>query len=129
MKWILLCLVIACAGCTDRTVPAVPAVPAADTAHWRIALTADPAAPRQLDPTRFTVQVTDSGKPVSSAGVEVQLSMPTMDMGRNEVTAQPQSAGTYIANGRFTMPGDWQVTVIADHGKLHQTQSFPIQVQ
>ena len=104
-------------------------MPAA-TAYWTIALAAMPAAPRQLDPTQFRVKLTShNGKPITGAKVAVQLAMPAMDMGRNEVTAQAGAAGAYTAAGRFTMPGVWQVTVQADKGAAHQSQSFPITVQ
>ena len=120
-----------CAGCASRTAsPSEAPHPPASTANWQMTLTAVPARPRQLDPTRFQVQLRDrSGKPVTGAQVSVQLAMPAMDMGRNEVTAQAGAAGVYTASGRFTMPGDWQVTVQTDKGAAHQSQSFPITVQ
>ncbi len=124
-------LAAACAGCASRdsTTPPV-SMAQASAAQWRIALTSIPAAPRQLDPAQFRVQITGSdGRPVSGASVTVQLAMPTMDMGQNQASAQPGAAGVYTAAGRFTMPGNWQVTVQADKGALHQSQSFPITVQ
>jgi nitrogen fixation protein FixH len=121
-----LLLVLVGAGCASHNTPA----PAASTAQWRIALASAPASPRQLDPAQFNVQIADSsGRPVSGASVTVQLAMPTMDMGQNQVTAQAGAAGVYTAMGRFTMPGDWQLTVQADKGALHQSQSFPITVR
>jgi len=124
-------LAVACAGCASRdsTTPQVSRAQVS-RAHWRIALTSTPAMPRQLDPVQFNVQITGSGgRPVSGASVMVQLAMPTMDMGQNQVAAQAGAVGVYTAAGRFTMPGEWQVTVQADKGALHQSQSFPITVQ
>ncbi|MGI4790045.1 MAG: FixH family protein [Janthinobacterium lividum] len=119
-------IVLLCVGCANKAAP----IPSAGTADWRIGLSARPAAPRQMDPAQFRVQITDrGGKPVTGAQVVVGLAMPAMDMGRNQVTALAGAAGVYTASGRFTMPGDWQVTVRADKGKAHQTQSFPITVQ
>lgn len=119
-----LCLALACAGCAH---PAVPA-PSLSNAQWRMALT--PAAPRQLDPTQMTVQISDShGRPVSGAAVTLSLVMPAMDMGQNQVAAKAGAAGIYTATGRFTMPGQWQATVQATKNTLHQTQSFPITVK
>ncbi len=121
-----LCLTLACAGCANHPAPAPP--PA--NAHWHMALKLTPAAPRQLDPTQFSVQISDSrGKPVSGATVTISLVMPVMDMGQNQVTAKARLAGIYVATGRFTMPGHWQATVQADKGGLHQTQSFPVTVR
>ena len=128
-----MCFALACTGCASRVAapPARPALPAQSSpAAWRMTLTTFPAAPRQLDPTQFQVQILGSdGKPVVGASVSVSLSMPTMDMGQNTVTAQAGTAGTYAAQSRFTMPGDWQVTVQADKGALHQSKSFPVTVQ
>lgn len=94
-----------------------------------MALTLTPAAPRQLDPTRFSVRISDThGRPVSGVSVTLSLVMPAMDMGQNQVTAQAGTAGVYAAAGRFTMPGHWQATVEASKGTLHQTQSFPVTV-
>ena len=121
-----LCLTLACAGCAH---PAAPP-PSPSNAHWRMALTLIPAAPRQLDLTQFRVQISDShGRPVSGAAVTISLVMPAMDMGRNQVTAKSGAAGVYTAVGRFTMPGQWQVTVQAGKGRLHRTLSFPVTVQ
>lgn len=121
----MLYLTLACAGCAH---PAAP-IPVPSNAQWRMALTLTPAAPRQLDPTKFSVQITDGGgRPVSGASVTVRLAMPTMDMGQNQVTAQAGAAGVYVGTGRFTMPGRWQATVQATKSTLHQTQSFPVTV-
>ena len=121
-----LCLTLACAGCARQAALTPP--PA--NAHWHMALTLIPDAPRQLDPTQLNVQISDSrGKPVSGASVTISLAMPAMDMGQNQVPAQAGAAGVYTATGRFTMPGRWQATVQADKDALHQTQSFPVTVQ
>lgn len=114
------------AGCT----PHKPELPR-NTAHWQISFSVTPARPRQLDPTETQVQVTDSSKrPVSGAAISVQLAMPAMDMGRNDVTLhETRARGTYAGTGRFTMPGDWQATVQADKGPAHQSQTFPISVR
>ena len=83
-----------------------------------------------MDPAQFQVRVTDSGgKPVAGARVAVELAMPAMDMGRNEAVAQAGAAGIYTASDRFSMPGDWQVTVQAAKGTAQQSQSFPVTVQ
>ena len=126
VKRAALCFALACGGCASHAVTEPPS----NTAHWNITLVTRPALPRQLDPAQFEVHLKDDkGKPVSGASVIVQLAMPTMDMGRSQAAAQPGAAGVYTAAGRFTMPGDWQVTVQANKGAQHQSQSFPIAVQ
>lgn len=122
----MLCLTLVCAGCAHPMAP----IPVPSNAQWHMALTLTPAAPRQLDPTQMTVQISDSrGRPVSGASVTIRLAMPTMDMGQNQVTAGAGAAGVYAATGRFTMPGRWQATVQAGKGGLEQTQFFPVTVQ
>lgn len=113
-------------GCTIRHAPPT-VLPSASTGRpWRIGLKTVPARPQQLDPTQFLVRIKDSsGRPLTGAAVSVQLTMPSMDMGRNAAAAKEVSPpGTYAATGRFTMPGDWQITVQARRGQTSQSQSF-----
>ncbi len=125
-RWTALCLLPACAGCARPV--SVPSPPS--NARWHIALMLAPLAPRQLDPTQFRVQVSDShGRPVSGASVTVHWVMPAMNMGQNDAKASAGAAGAYAATGRFTMPGQWQATVQVDKGTLHQSQSFPVTVR
>ncbi len=114
------------AGCSPRSSP----LPPADTAQWQIAFLVTPKQPRQLDPAQFQVQLTDSkNKRVSGAALTVELAMPAMDMGRNEVTLHEAPLGTYTGTGRFTMPGDWEAAVSADKGTAHYSQTFPVSVR
>ena len=129
VKQAVVCFALACAGCASRPAPVAPAETA--SAHWNIALSVVPAAPRSLDPVQFNVQVAgENGRPITGAAVGVRLEMPAMDMGQDRVvlheTAQP---GTYTGTGRFSMPGDWQVKVQASKGKLLQTQSLRTSVR
>ena len=129
MKWAAIGLTAAVglsAGCSHPDNPKPPA----DTAHWQIGFSVTPRQPRQLDPVRFQVQVTDSkAKPVSGAAVTVQLAMPAMDMGRNAMALREAGTGTYTGTGRFTMPGGWEAAVTADKGASHQSQAFPVLVR
>lgn len=120
-------LLLLCAGCAPK---------AADTPHdapnpnLHLALSVSPNPPTSLDPTRFTVRVTNvGGQPVSGADVVIRLAMPAMAMGDNQVTTGPGTAGTYAGTGRFTMAGDWQATVTATQGAQSATQSFPLRVK
>ncbi len=116
------------AGCSRP--PALPPAPAG-TAQWALALTAAPTPPRQLDPVQMTVRVTDARhKPVSGASVSAALTMPGMDMGRNEVALRESATpGIYIGTGRFTMPGDWSALVTARKGAARAAQAFPVTVR
>ncbi len=125
-RCVALYLTLACAGCANSAAP----IPVPSNAQWHMTLTLTPATPRQLDPTRMTVQISDNGgRPVSGAAVAISLVMPAMDMGQNQVKASAGAAGVYTAAGRFTMPGQWRATAQAGKGGLHQTQSFPVTVQ
>ncbi len=113
-------------GCSPHS----GSLPPTNTAHWRIRFLLTPKSPRQLDPALLRVQVTDSrNKPVSGAAVTVELAMPAMDMGRNDVQLHETPPGTYTGTGRFTMPGDWDAAVSAGRGAAHQSQTFPVSVR
>ena len=116
-----------CAGCAPH--PAAPAPPAAQAA-WTLTFAASPPAPKSYDPAALTVRVRDAaGRPVRGAAVTLALSMPAMEMGRNEVTARETSPGVYTGTGRFTMSGDWQVAAAAAGASGRRTQMFSLKVQ
>jgi nitrogen fixation protein FixH len=124
--WLVIGLILT--GCAPHSVPR-PLMMRYD-ANLNIALTTQPSSPRSLDPTHFTVTLKDAqGQPVTGANARINLQMPTMDMGQNRVVLSPQSPGLYVGKGRFTMSGDWQMTVTATKGSEHATQSFPVTVQ
>lgn len=120
------CLLL-CAGCSPKSAPPP------QTTHGQflhIILQISPPHPRQMDPTTFTVHVTNSmGKAVMGEAVTVDLGMPAMDMGRNEVTLKPAGPGVYKGTGRFTMAGRWQATVSAGQSRNHAQRVFPVEVQ
>jgi len=116
-----------CSGCAPH-----PPAPTREepNPHLTLALGIAPRPATSLDPTVFTVRVTDAaGKPLSGVRVEVALAMPVMEMGRNAVVMQETRAGTYIGTGRFTMAGDWRATVTASQGGEHAARNFPVQVR
>lgn len=119
-------LLLVCGGCAPH------AAPRAEVRNPKLTLTLDttPRLPASLDPTVLTVRVTDAGKkPVRGAIVTLQLDMPAMPMGRNEVMARETQAGTYVGTGRFTMAGAWRVTVTAVKGTERATQVFPVKAR
>ncbi len=116
-----------CTGCGTHPEAALPQ---RLNPNLRVTLHTIPVQPRQLDPTTFTVRLVDaSGKPIRNAGVHLNLAMPSMDMGKNEVVLKSAGPGVYTGTGRFTMAGAWQATVIEPHGSLAARQDFPIEVQ
>ena len=123
----LLFLILLCgAGCKQP--PAPP--PDQINAGLQVTLQTLPLQPKQMDATKFTVRLTDAQvRMVSGASVTIDLDMPGMDMGQNDITATPQSAGIYVGTGRFTMPGPWQATVTAVKSAAKTRKSFPVNVQ
>ena len=117
-------------GCSPHRRPSPSPPPPTGTAQWQIAFLVTPSTPRQLDPVQFQVKLTDTHKkPVQGAVVMVRLAMPTMDMGRNDIGLREATPGTYTGTSRFTMPGDWQMTVSVDKGAAHQSRTLPVSVQ
>jgi hypothetical protein len=63
-----------------------------------------------VGPATISFQVADaSGKPVSSAAVEVEADMAHPGMAPVFGKAEEISPGNYRADIRFNMPGDWVV--------------------
>ena len=96
----------------------------------RVLLTFSPAAPRALDATTFIVHTVGSDKrPVVNAQMTADLTMPGMQMPPSRVSLTPAAPGIYTGQGRFSMPGQWAVTVSgADEGRRTQAV-FPITVR
>lgn len=120
--------VLTLSGCAHRQGSSPAALPA--NPNLQITLALRPSSPRQLDPEQFTVTLRDArGQRVSGADVTADLTMPAMEMGNNRVTLTPQAPGTYTGTGRFTMPGDWQVTIVSRRGADRAVQTFSKAVQ
>ena len=75
----------------------------------------------------FEISLTDvSGQPVTDASVNLDLSMPSMPMPANQISAQPFGDGRYVGAGYFTMRGGWRIEVII--ARAGQTQSVYFEV-
>lgn len=113
-------------GCGPK--PAPP--PAWPDSTLQVSLQLPPGPIRQLDPTPLTVRLRDErNRPIDGAQVIIDLSMPDMDMGKNQVVATPQDGGIYSGKGRFTMAGEWQAAVTVSRAGRRTTQSFPVHVE
>lgn len=114
-------------GCAQPK-PAPPPVPPDPALQVTLQLPAGPI--RQLDPTLLTVRVRDQhNHPLNDATVKIDLTMPDMDMGKNQIAPTFQGDGLYAGAGRFTMPGAWRATVTASRAGHRTTQSFPLHVK
>lgn len=115
---------LALGGCGPK--PGAVQAPAAG-AGGRLTLETDPARPRSLDPTRFTVRAVDAaGRPETGARVTVDLTMPSMDMGKNTVAVTETAPGIYAGTGRLTMAGEWRATVTARQGAVADTRTVSL---
>jgi hypothetical protein len=121
--------VLLSAGCAPKAVaPAHSAAPAPSDEH--VLLTFSPAVPRALDPVVFTVHVTGKDdRPITKVQVTADLSMPGMEMPPNTVFLTPSAPGTYTGQSRFSMPGQWAVTVTALNKGSRTVTPFPITVR
>jgi hypothetical protein len=119
------------AGChNSATAPVPKTLSVATDPNLQVSLQMTPLTPRQMDPTQFTVHLTDShARPVSKASVGTELTMPTMAMGQNAVVLAPTAPGVYSGTGRFSMDGDWVVVVTVTQVASKTVRSFPAHVR
>jgi hypothetical protein len=92
-----------------------------------VTLALNPYPPTEYQPSEFDVTLADaSGKAISDATINLNLTMPEMWMPPNNLTMQPVSDGKYHAAGRFTMRGLWQIEVIILRGSEKQSVFFNV---
>ena len=77
------------------------------------------------------VVLSASQQPITNARVTLMSNMETMDMEIDQINAQSQGNGIYLANVQFSMRGPWQVQVIISLPGAKQTVSatFGVAVQ
>ncbi len=125
----LISLTLALSACKSQ--PSKPQTSAPQGPPWsgKMELTTVPSPPVSGKDTNFQLKLSDAaGNPVPAADVKAALVMPSMDMGKNEVTLADKGDGKYEGTGKFTMSGPWNVVVTAKaQGKSGQ-QTFPVVV-
>ncbi|BDI33238.1 hypothetical protein CCAX7_52890 [Capsulimonas corticalis] len=83
-----------------------------------------------MDSSVFTVTANDGqGKPLGGAAVTVNLTMPSMEMPKNEIVCQETKPGEYTGKGRFTMSGDWRAHVTVKSAGRMREQNVPLTVK
>lgn len=98
--------------------------------NWRVDLRLVPEAPQPMEETTFAVRLqAPTGEMVTGASVEFDLSMLGHQMGENRFRARETEAGLYTGQGRFAMPGDWQVQLRIEKGRQRQFALFHFQIQ
>lgn len=89
-------------------------VQTAQTGPYHVTFQVNPNPPLITQPATLSIQVllNASQQPVTNAHVTLMSKMETMDMGIDQVEAQSQGNGTYVAKVQFSMSGPWKVQVV-----------------
>ncbi|GER88035.1 hypothetical protein KDW_21970 [Dictyobacter vulcani] len=109
--------------------PPTAAVQVEQAGPYQVTLQVSPNPPSVTNPANLSLQVVKkaSGQLVSNARVTLSSAMQTMDMGTEELVAQPQSPGNYHAQAHFSMSGPWQLRVqISETGTPAASTTFDV---
>ncbi len=89
-------------------------VQTAQAGPYHVTLQVNPNPPLTTQMATLSIQVllNASQQPVTNAYVTLVSNMETMDMGIDQVEAQSQGNGMYLASVQFSMSGSWRVQVI-----------------
>jgi len=108
-------------------------VQTAQAGPYHVTLQVNPNPPLTSQSTTLSIQVlvNASQQPVANAHVTLTSNMQTMDMGLDQIEAQSQGNGMYLATVQFAMSGPWQVQVLISLPGETQTVSavFEVTVQ
>jgi hypothetical protein len=92
-----------------------------------VSIALSPYPPLGFKESNFAVTLMDEqGQAVTDAKVSLDLTMPEMWMPPNKLEAQHAGNGQYLATGRFTMRGLWQIEVIIERGGNKQSAFFDV---
>ncbi|MEI6291379.1 MAG: FixH family protein, partial [Chloroflexota bacterium] len=92
-----------------------------------VTLTLLPYPPDISKVSTFNVKLQDSaGAEVNDAVITINLNMPSMWMPPNQVSLSSFGQGSYIADGRFTMRGEWQIEVVIERAGKTQAVYFKV---
>jgi|SRR6266851_4353216 hypothetical protein len=105
-------------------------VQTAQTGPYHVTFQVNPNPPLITQPATLSIQVllNASQQPVTNAHVTLMSKMETMDMGIDQVEAQSQGNGIYLANVQFSMSGPWRVQVVVALPGEKQTESATFEV-
>lgn len=102
----------------------------AQAGPYRVTLQVNPNPPQTTQAATLSIQVllNASKQPVPMAHVTLMSNMETMDMGIDQVEAQSQGNGIYLASVQFSMSGPWRVQVFISLPGEKQTASATFEV-
>jgi YtkA-like len=109
--------------------PPTSAVQIAKADPYQITLNITPNPPGTAKPATLSFQIvqTSTQQLVSKAHVALAISMLTMDMGTEALSAQEKSPGIYEAQAQFPMSGTWEVHIsISKAGAKTVSASFDV---
>ena len=105
-------------------------VQTAQAGPYHLTFQVNPNPPVTSHPTTLSIQVVSSAsqQPITNAQVILKSNMETMDMGIDQVEAQSQGNGIYLASVQFSMSGPWHVQVLITLPGSKQTVSATFEV-
>lgn len=127
----LLILITSIGTSLEALLPQKPsaAVQIAQAGPYQITLNVSPNPPDTSKPAMLSFQIvqTSTQQLVSGAHVTLAISMLTMDMGTEALTAQAKSPGIYEAQAQFPMSGSWEIHIaISKTGIKTASASFDV---
>src|SRR6266566_5335418 len=89
-------------------------VQTAQAGPYHVIFQVNPNPPLITQPATLSIRVlfNASQQPLTNAHVKLMSNMETMDMELDQVEAQSQGNGTYVAKVQFSMSGPWKVQVV-----------------
>lgn len=116
----------------DCSIDAGPCVVKAAGGKIEATFTINPKPVTAMRELSFSLRLTDNGKPISSAAVTIELSMPGMYMGKNRITMAGRGNGLYEGTGTFVRcPSGgklWQAVVNIQTGNASSTATYLFEV-
>lgn len=95
----------------------------------QMALATDPGKPQVDKPFTMRVHLTNQGGAViSDATVTGELTMKTMDHGKQQLDFASKGNGDYEVMAKAVMSGPWQLKVTAKSGAMIGVKDFEVQV-
>ena len=105
-------------------------VQTAQAGPYHVTFQVNPNPPVVSHPATLSIQMvlSASQQPITNAHVTLMSNMETMDMELDQIDAQSQGNGIYLASVQFSMSGAWQVQVVISLPGAKQSVSATFEV-